>query len=178
MLALLWQLEAACMAAADLAEAVEEAFPLYPDADVILSFPGLGAQLGARVLPEIGDVVGAMRAPGLDRAVRDRRFRMRSLVAGRGLDTFVDSAGRGESTRWRPCRCAAVRSMVRPLLGGDVSTAAASLPPASPRNRSRPVTPIGSQVTTNQNVESRAFSSVRKGAVVSRSRSCNWARSI
>ncbi|MEV0982529.1 IS110 family transposase [Streptomyces sp. NPDC049915] len=55
MLALLLQLEAACTAADDLAKAVEEAFPQHPDADVILSFPGLGVQLGARVLAEIGD---------------------------------------------------------------------------------------------------------------------------
>ncbi|MWA08204.1 IS110 family transposase [Streptomyces sp. BA2] len=55
MLALLGQLEAACTAADDLAKAVEEAFPQHPDAEVILSFPGLGAQLGARVLAEIGD---------------------------------------------------------------------------------------------------------------------------
>lgn len=55
MLALLIQVEAACIAADDLAQAVEEAFPQHPDADVILSFPGLGTQLGARVLAEIGD---------------------------------------------------------------------------------------------------------------------------
>ncbi|MFF3915750.1 IS110 family transposase [Streptomyces sp. NPDC001852] len=55
MLALLVQLEAACTAADDLAKAVEEVFPQHPDADVILSFPGLGVQLGARVLAEIGD---------------------------------------------------------------------------------------------------------------------------
>ncbi|MFD9439846.1 IS110 family transposase [Streptomyces sp. NPDC060006] len=55
MLALLGQLEAACSAADDLAKAVEEAFPQHPDAEVILSFPGLGVQLGARVLAEIGD---------------------------------------------------------------------------------------------------------------------------
>ncbi|WP_413092534.1 IS110 family transposase [Streptomyces phaeochromogenes] len=55
MLALLGQLEAACTATDDLAKAVEEAFPQHPDADVILSFPGLGTQLGARVLAEIGD---------------------------------------------------------------------------------------------------------------------------
>ncbi|MFG2758044.1 IS110 family transposase [Streptomyces wuyuanensis] len=51
MLALLIQLEAACTAADNLAEAVEEAFPQHPDAEIILSFPGLGA----RVLAEIGD---------------------------------------------------------------------------------------------------------------------------
>ncbi|QDN54384.1 MULTISPECIES: IS110 family transposase [unclassified Streptomyces] len=55
LLALLLQLEAACTAADNLAQAVEESFPQHPDADVILSFPGLGVQLGARVLAEIGD---------------------------------------------------------------------------------------------------------------------------
>ncbi|WP_449343317.1 IS110 family transposase [Streptomyces rhizosphaerihabitans] len=55
MLALLVQLEAACRAADGLAKAVEEAFPQHPDAEILLSFPGLGIQLGARVLAEIGD---------------------------------------------------------------------------------------------------------------------------
>ncbi|WP_405559818.1 IS110 family transposase [Streptomyces sp. NBC_01180] len=55
MLALLVQLQAACTATAELAQAVEEAFPQHPDAEIILSFPGLGVQLGARVLAEIGD---------------------------------------------------------------------------------------------------------------------------
>ncbi|MFF4371719.1 IS110 family transposase [Streptomyces sp. NPDC001594] len=55
MLALLVQLEAACTAADSLVEAVEEVFPRHPDAEIILSFPGLGIQLGARVLAEIGD---------------------------------------------------------------------------------------------------------------------------
>ncbi|MBB5109880.1 transposase [Streptomyces spectabilis] len=55
MLALLAQLEATCTAADDLAKAVQEAFPKHPDAEVITSFPGLGVQLGARILAEIGD---------------------------------------------------------------------------------------------------------------------------
>ena len=55
MLALVVQLEAACTAADDLAKAVEEPFPQHPDAEVLRSFPGLGVQLGARVLAEIGD---------------------------------------------------------------------------------------------------------------------------
>ncbi|MFF7987748.1 IS110 family transposase [Streptomyces sp. NPDC007901] len=55
MLALVTQLEAACTAADDLAKAVEETFPQHPDAEVMLSFPGLGLQLGAGVLAEIGD---------------------------------------------------------------------------------------------------------------------------
>ncbi|WP_328490841.1 IS110 family RNA-guided transposase [Streptomyces zaomyceticus] len=55
MLALLRQLKAACEAADDLAEATEEAFLQHEDAEIILSFPGLGPQLGARVLAELGD---------------------------------------------------------------------------------------------------------------------------
>ncbi|MEU5525283.1 IS110 family transposase [Streptomyces sp. NPDC047860] len=55
MLAPLIQLEAACTAADDLAKAVEEEFPQHPDAEILVSFPGLGVQLGARVLAEIGD---------------------------------------------------------------------------------------------------------------------------
>jgi transposase len=53
--ALIVQLDAACRAADELAEAVEESFREHPDADILLSFPGLGVQLGARVLAEIGD---------------------------------------------------------------------------------------------------------------------------
>lgn len=53
--ALLLQLDAACRAADQLAEAVEESFLQHPDAQILLSFPGLGVQLGARVLAEIGD---------------------------------------------------------------------------------------------------------------------------
>ncbi|MET7914304.1 IS110 family transposase [Streptomyces avermitilis] len=55
MLSLLRQLDAACTATDDLAEAVEESFRQHPDAEIILSFPGLGPQTGARVLAEIGD---------------------------------------------------------------------------------------------------------------------------
>jgi len=53
--ALIRQLEAACLAADELAEVVEAHFRQHPDAEIILSFPGLGAQLGARMLAEIGD---------------------------------------------------------------------------------------------------------------------------
>lgn len=34
---------------------MEEAFPQHPDTEIILSFPGVGIQLGARVLAELGD---------------------------------------------------------------------------------------------------------------------------
>ncbi|GGY11355.1 hypothetical protein GCM10010324_67570 [Streptomyces hiroshimensis] len=39
----------------DLAEAAEAAFRQHKDAEIIMSFPGLGPLLGARVLAEIGD---------------------------------------------------------------------------------------------------------------------------
>jgi transposase len=53
-LALLCQLDAACQAADELAEATA-AFGQHPDAQIIASFPGLGEIAGARVLAEIGD---------------------------------------------------------------------------------------------------------------------------
>lgn len=55
LLALLKQLDAACQAADDLAAAVETAFHQHTDSEILLSFPGLGPLLGARVLAEIGD---------------------------------------------------------------------------------------------------------------------------
>ncbi|MGW0886302.1 IS110 family transposase [Streptomyces sp. NPDC002671] len=54
-LALLRQLEAACVSADDLAEASMQAFKAHADAEIITSFPGLGPLSGARVLAEIGD---------------------------------------------------------------------------------------------------------------------------
>lgn len=53
--ALLRQLDAACRAADDLAEAAIAHFDRHPDAKIITSFPGLGQLAGARVLAEIGD---------------------------------------------------------------------------------------------------------------------------
>jgi transposase len=49
------QLDAACQASDDLAEAAGEAFHQHPDANIIVSFPGLADVTGARVLAEIGD---------------------------------------------------------------------------------------------------------------------------
>lgn len=51
----LLQLDAACEAVDDLARATEEAFRAHPDAAIMLSFPGIGPQVGARILGEIGD---------------------------------------------------------------------------------------------------------------------------
>jgi len=54
-LALLRQLDAACIAADDLEQDVTESFNQHPDAGIITSFPGLGPLTGARVLAETGD---------------------------------------------------------------------------------------------------------------------------
>lgn len=54
-LALLAQLNAACQACEDLARATEELFLQHPDAEIIISFPGLAVLTGARILAEIGD---------------------------------------------------------------------------------------------------------------------------
>ncbi|CAM5514905.1 IS110 family transposase OS=Streptomyces tendae OX=1932 GN=F3L20_33450 PE=4 SV=1 [Streptomyces tendae] len=89
MLALLIQLEAACTAADSLAEAVEEAFPQHPDAKIILSFPGLGTQLGARVFAEIGDD-------------RQRFADARGLKAYAGASPITRASGKKSSVtrRW------------------------------------------------------------------------------
>nr|BFD88438.1 IS110 family transposase [Streptomyces sp. Xyl84] len=89
MLALLIQLEAASKAATDLEEAVNEAFPQHPDADIILSFPGLGVQLGARVLAEIGDD-------------RQRFSDARGLKAYAGASPITRASGKKSSVtrRW------------------------------------------------------------------------------
>lgn len=89
MLALLVQLAAACTAADDLAQAVEEAFPQHPDAEIILSFPGLGVQLGARVLAELGDD-------------RDRFADARGLKAYAGSSPITRASGKKSSItrRW------------------------------------------------------------------------------
>ncbi|MFH8789163.1 IS110 family transposase [Streptomyces roseoverticillatus] len=89
MLALLIQLTAACTTADDLAEAVEEAFPQHPDAEVITSFPGLGVQLGARVLAEIGDD-------------RNRFADARDLKAYAGSSPITRASGKKSSVtrRW------------------------------------------------------------------------------
>jgi len=71
--ALVLQLDAACRAADDLADAAAEAFAQHPDAPILTSFPGIGPLTGARVLGEIGD----------DRA----RFR-----DARGLKSYAGSA--------------------------------------------------------------------------------------
>ena len=54
-MALIRQVDAACLSVTQLAAATEEAFLAHPDADIITSFPGVSVLSGARVLAEIGD---------------------------------------------------------------------------------------------------------------------------
>ncbi|AXE75727.1 transposase [Streptomyces atratus] len=53
--ALLIQLNAVCRAVDELAKAVERSFRTHPDAPIMLSFPGIGPGVGARLLAEMGD---------------------------------------------------------------------------------------------------------------------------
>jgi transposase len=52
---LIRQLDAVCVTVVELEAAVEEAFVAHPDAAIVSSFPGLGRQLAARMLAEVGD---------------------------------------------------------------------------------------------------------------------------
>ena len=79
--ALLLQLDAACQAADDLAEATGQAFHQHPDATVITSFPGLADLTGARVLAEIGDD-------------RDRFADARALKAYAGAAPITRASGK------------------------------------------------------------------------------------
>lgn len=63
-LALLLQLDAVCEAVVDVARATVEAFRAHPDAAIMLSFPGIGPQVGARILSEIGDDRSRFAAAG------------------------------------------------------------------------------------------------------------------
>ncbi|PZS16497.1 MAG: IS110 family transposase [Pseudonocardiales bacterium] len=49
------QLDAVSATLDELEPAIEAAFTAHPDAAIVASFPGLGVQLGARMLAEIGD---------------------------------------------------------------------------------------------------------------------------
>ncbi len=96
-LALVLQLDAACRAADDLAEAAAAAFTRHPDATILSSFPGIRPVTGARVLGEIGDDRARFRdaralksyagsapvtiASGKSRVVRNRKVKNQRLAA-------------------------------------------------------------------------------------------------
>jgi hypothetical protein len=120
------QLDAVCQTLTDLEAAVEEAFAQHADAPILLSFPGLGTQLGARILAEIGDD-------------RNRFTDARALRAFAGAAPVTRTSGRGRyvhARRAKNDRIAAAGLRLghgshppRPRLGSKVS---------SPTRRRRP----------------------------------------
>lgn len=131
-LALLGQLTAACTAADDLAQAVEEAFPQHPDSDIILSFPGLDIPLAARVLAEIGDD-------------RTRFADARGLKAYAGASPVTRASGKKSSITRRWVKndrlnhagylwafsASTASPGTSPTTGGDVTTTGTGMPLAS-----------------------------------------------
>lgn len=63
LLALIGRLDAACRAVDDHAQPVEASFLQHPDADIMLSFPGMGVQLGARCSPRPATTAGGSPTP-------------------------------------------------------------------------------------------------------------------
>jgi transposase len=82
------QLDAACRAADDLAEAAAAAFAEHADAKVLNSFPGIGPLTGARVLAELGDD-------------RSRFADARGLKAYAGSAPITIASGKSEIVRHR-----------------------------------------------------------------------------
>jgi transposase len=72
----------------DLEAAVEEAFVQHDDAPILLSFPGLGTRLGARILADIGDD-------------RNRLTDARALRAFAGLAPVTRTSGPGRYVQAR-----------------------------------------------------------------------------
>jgi transposase len=116
--ALLLQLDAACQAADDLAQATADAFHQHPDAAIITSFPGLADLTGARVLAETGDD-------------RNRFADARALKAYAGAPPITRASGK--STVVHHCKVKNQR-----LAAAGYVWAFASLKAAGPRARIRP----------------------------------------
>ncbi|WP_331751602.1 IS110 family transposase (plasmid) [Streptomyces globisporus] len=140
MLGLLRQFDAACRTVDDLADATEKAFRQHPDSEVMLSFPGLGVQLGARILAEIGDdrsrfadarglkaYAGAApitRASGKHHYVGRRRVKNNRLLNAGFLWSFSSlTASGGANAHYRRRRAhgdfhaAALRNLFNRMLG-------------------------------------------------------------
>lgn len=83
----------------DLEAAIEAAFTTHSDAAIVTSFPGLGTQLGARILAEIGDDrtrvadARALRAFAGASPVTGTSGRSRSVYARRAKNGRIAAAG-------------------------------------------------------------------------------------
>ena len=138
--ALLRQLDATCASVDELEKAATESFNRHPDAEIYLSFPGLGELLAARVLAEIGDdhtrfadarglkaYAGAApitRASGKTLVVRMRRVKNdRLAAAGYMWPLCALTASPGARARYDARRAAgdwnatALRNLAGKLLG-------------------------------------------------------------
>jgi transposase len=110
--ALLAQLNAVCKAVDEFAQAVERTLGTHPDAPIMLSFPGVGAQVGARSLAEIGDSRARLTTPGglkayagsapITRASGQHRYVGRRFVQNNRLDHTVHLCAFATLTRSDP----------------------------------------------------------------------------
>lgn len=96
---LIRQLDAICVTLGELETAMEAAFTAHPDAAIVTSFPGLGTQLGARILAEIGDDrtrfadARALRAFAGAAPVTRASGRTRNVYARRAKNDRIAAAG-------------------------------------------------------------------------------------
>jgi transposase len=88
LLGLLRQLDAVCQTLEHLERRIDEVFTAHPDAKIVTSVPGLGVQLGARLLAEIGDD-------------RNRFADARSLRAFAGASPVTRASGKSSFVRAR-----------------------------------------------------------------------------
>nr|WP_328707451.1 transposase [Streptomyces sp. GF20] len=138
-MALIRQVDAACVSVAQLAVATEETFLVHRDAEIITSFPGLSVLSGARVLAEIGDdrerfanaramkaYAGAApvtRACGRSHVVVARTVKNQRLASAGHMWAFAalrTQAPRAHYDRWRAGgerHTAALRNLFNKLLG-------------------------------------------------------------
>lgn len=129
-LALLRQLEAACVSADDLAEASVQAFAMHADAEIITGFPGLGPLSGARVLAEIGDdrsrfadARGPKAYAGAAPVTRASGKSVSVVARGSKPSDWPASAICGPSSRWL------TRTEHEPTTTADVKPEIATQPP-------------------------------------------------
>ncbi|MCI4061443.1 transposase [Micromonospora sp. R77] len=85
------QLDAICQTLQQLEQRVDEVFRAHPDAKIVTSVPGLGVQLGARLLAEIGDD-------------RSRFADARALRAFAGAAPVTRSSGKSSFVHARPAK--------------------------------------------------------------------------
>jgi transposase len=152
--ALLGQLDAACRAADELAQATSEVFQQHPDAKVVTSFPGLADLTGARVLAEIGDdrarftnaralkaYAGSApitRASGKSTAVHHRKVKNQRLAAAGYVWAFASLQAAGPRAHYDHRRDVGDRhssALATPSTGCSAASTTACKPASSTTNQ-------------------------------------------